>query len=84
MKSDANNIKEIMSGLVILNRLQAQANDSRSSEIQRVETLSADHMPHFDAGVTKFLCVGRQSIVKSKDDRDAANIIQVSQALLLL
>eukprot|EP00976_Prorocentrum_cordatum_P063105 1176981-Prorocentrum_minimum.AAC.4 len=54
----------------------AQANESQTTQIERIGALSVEEMPHVAADVTKFLCVGTQSIVKSKDDQDAANIIQ--------
>mmetsp|Transcript_1532 Transcript_1532/g.3100 ORF Transcript_1532/g.3100 Transcript_1532/m.3100 type:complete len:202 (+) Transcript_1532:172-777(+) len=62
----------------------AHANDSRATEVERTEALGVNDLPHFDAAIPKFLCVGTQSIVKSNDAQDAANVIQVLLACIRL
>mmetsp|Transcript_39995 Transcript_39995/g.67063 ORF Transcript_39995/g.67063 Transcript_39995/m.67063 type:complete len:209 (-) Transcript_39995:258-884(-) len=62
----------------------AQANDSVETDIARIGALAVEEMPHFDAGVVKYICEGTQCVVKSKDTPDAVNVIQVLLACVRL
>ena len=61
--------------------LQAQANDATGMNIERIEPLAHDAMPHLDAGVVKSMCTGTQTVAKAKDDPSAVNCVHVGSLL---
>lgn len=62
----------------------AQANDATGMNIERIEPLAHDAMPHLDAGVVKSMCTGTQTVAKAKDDPSAVNCVHVLLANIRL